>query len=345
MKSDIKGLDLALRTLINEFYPYSESFSDELYTLDDVVHQLMFEIIKEEYKQYAPKKTVMDFLGVYDEDGSNRKYTRAIQYAQHYRDYDNDLIEDEFGMRVPELEAQDVSGAKVFKGHQLTAHEFLGLKMQAECGLLNKFHEGQIESSKKISESRFQELFVEYANKIDELEPSVNEPKNVICNTFVYYGIETHFLTEFLYRLTLAAEEVGFPKECPIERIIAVCSITPVIPETFWCPPAFIADFCMIPKWEHFCKPIYSDCDADWEKKALLVQDCKHIKNFLLQRHLEKFIEIMHRCTDADKASYIEDNFWIWDNRVEYEWTPERIRYYRKLHGAIMRGFPKPHIK
>ena len=328
MKSDIKGLDLALRTLINEFYPYSESFSDELYTLDDVVHQLMFEIIKEEYKQYAPKKTVMDFLGVYDEDGSNRKYTRAIQYAQHYRDYDNDLIEDEFGMRVPELEAQDVSGAKVFKGHQLTAHEFLGLKMQAECGLLNKFHEGQIESSKKISESRFQELFVEYANKIDELEPSVNEPENVICNTFVYYGIETHFLTEFLYRLTLAAEEVGFPKECPIERIIAVCSITPVIPETFWCPPAFIAD-----------------CDADWEKKALLVQDCKHIKNFLLQRHLEKFIEIMHRCTDADKASYIEDNFWIWDNRVEYEWTPERIRYYRKLHGAIMRGFPKPHIK
>lgn len=345
MKSDIKGLDLALRTLINEFYPYSESFSDELYTLDDVVHQLMFEIIKEEYKQYAPKKTVMDFLGVYDEDGSNRKYTRAIQYAQHYRDYDNDLIEDEFGMRVPELEAQDVSGAKVFKGHQLTAHEFLGLKMQAECGLLNKFHEGQIESSKKTSESRFQELFVEYANKIDELEPSVNEPENVICNTFVYYGIETHFLTEFLYRLTLAAEEAGFPKECPIERIITVCSITPVIPETFWCPPAFIADFCMIPKWEHFCKPIYSDCDADWEKKALLVQDCKHIKNFLLQRHLEKFIEIMHRCTDADKASYIEDNFWIWDNRVEYEWTPERIRYYRKLHGAIMRGFPKPHIK
>lgn len=345
MNIDIAGLELALKTLINEFYPYTESFSEDLYTLDDVVHQLVFEIIKEEYKQYAPKKTVMDFLGDYDVDGSNRKYTRALQYAQHYRDHDNAHIEDELGIRVPELEAQDMSGANVFKGHQFTAHEFLGLKLQAECGLLNKLHERQIESSKKVSESRFRELFEDYANRIDELEPSVNEPENVICNTYVYYGTETHFLTEFLYRVMLAAEEAGFPKECPADRILTVCSITPVISETFWCPTAFIADFCMIPKWENFCKPIFFDNEEAWGKKALLVQDCKHIKNFLLQRNLEKFIGIVHACSLADKARYIEDHYWIWDNRVEYEWTSERIRYYRKLHAAITRDFPKPHIR
>lgn len=126
---------------------------------------------------------------------------------------------------------------------------------------------------------------------------------------------------------------------------IAKDAIAPVISETSWCPTTFFADFCMIPKWEHFCIPIFFDNNTDWEKKAFLVQDCKHIKNFLLQRHLKKFIEIVHGCTVADKASYIEDNFWIWDNRVEYEWTPERIRYYRKLHAAIMRSFSKPHIR
>lgn len=152
-------------------------------------------------------------------------------------------------------------------------------------------------------------------------------------------------MTEFLYRVMLAAEEAGFPEECPVDRIITVCSITPIIPETFWCPTAFIADFCMIPRWEHFCKFIFSDNEEDWEKKALLVQDCKHIKSFLLQRHLEKFIEIVHACSLAEKARYIEDHYWIWDNRVEYEWTSERIRYYRKLHAAIMRDFPKPHIR
>jgi len=218
MDIDISSLELALKTLITEFYPFTDTFSDDLYSLEDVVHQLIFEIIKEEYKKYAPQKTITDFLGGYDVDGSNRKYTRALQYAQHYRDCDNNAIETEAGIRIPELEAQDVKGAKVFKGHQFTAHQFLGLKLQAECGLLNKLHEGQIEYSKKVSEPRFRELFEEYANRIDELEPPVNDPENVICNTYVYYGTETHFLTEFLYHLTLAAEEAGFPRKFRTEN-------------------------------------------------------------------------------------------------------------------------------
>ena len=341
----LSGLEHALKILITEFYPYTQYFSESLYSLNDLVHQLIFEIIKEEYKQYAPKKTVTDFLFDYDVDGNNRKYTRAIQYAQHYRDYDNDLIENKFGIKIPELKAQNMSGSNVFKGYQLTAHEFLGLKFQAECKLLNKLHEGQIESSKKVSGAKFIELFKDYKNNIDELEPSVNDPEKVICNTFVYYGLETHFLTEFLYRLTLAAEEAGFPKKCQTDRTITLCSINPVIPETFWCPTTFFADFCMIPKWGNFCKPIFYDSDKNWEKKELLVNDCKHIKNFLLQKHLGKLIEFVHSCSVEDKASYIEENYWIWDDRIEYEWTPERIKYYRKLHAAITRDFPKPHIK
>lgn len=333
---EISSLEHALKILINEFYPYTDTFSDELYSLDDVVHQLIFEIIKEEYKRYAQKKTITSFLGDYDVDGSSRKYTRAIQYAQHYRNLDNNLFEDALGIRVSELEEEDMSGANVFKGHRFTAHEFLGLKLQAECELLNKLHEGQIRSSKKVSEARFQELFENYADKIDGLEPPVNEPDNVICNTYVYYGTETHFLTEFLYRVTLAAEEAGFPKDCPTDRILTVCSITPVIPDTSWCPSVFFADFCMIPKWGNFCKHLFLDDTEEWKKKALLIHDCKHIKSFLLQKKLDEFIRIIHACTIEDKASFIEDHYWIWDERVEYNWTSDRIRYYRKLHAAIM---------
>ena len=342
---DISSLKHAMKMLIGEVYPFKESFSEELYSLEDVVNQLIFEIIKEEYKKYAERKTITDFLGQYDVDASNRKYTRAIQYAQHYRDYDNNLIENEFGIRVPEIEAQDLSGSKVFSGHRITEHEFLGLKMQAECALLNKLHEGQIESSKKVSETKFKELFSDYANRIDDLEPPINRPESVICNTFVYFGIESYFLTEFIYRLTLAAEKVGFPRECPTDRILNVCAITPVIPETFWCPTTFIANFYMIPKWDHFCVPIFVDSDEEWSVKNLLLHDCKHIKDSILQKNLNKLIEKMHDCTVKDKASFIEENYWIWDKRVEYEWTSERIKYYRKIHALIKREFPKPHIK
>ncbi len=110
---DIIALELALKTLINKFYPFIDTFSDNLYSLEDVIHQLIFEIIKEEYKQFAPKKTITDFLSEYDVDGSNRKYTRALQYAQHYRDYDNNAIENKLSMRVPELESQDMNGFRL----------------------------------------------------------------------------------------------------------------------------------------------------------------------------------------------------------------------------------------
>ena len=43
---DIVDLEHALKILINEFYPYTDTFSDDLYSLDDVIHQLVFEIIK-----------------------------------------------------------------------------------------------------------------------------------------------------------------------------------------------------------------------------------------------------------------------------------------------------------
>ena len=342
---DVKALKYALSILVQEMYPYADAFSDNLYSLEDVVNQLVFEIIKEEYKQYAPRRTIVDFLGIYDPDGSNRKYTRALQYAQHYRDFDNSQLETDLSLRVPELEAQDMSGGKKFLGHQFTAQEFLGLKLQAECSLLNKLHEGRIDSSKDVKGSYFCEMFVDYEKKRDELEPSVNDPESVICNTFLYFGIETHFLTEFLYKMTLAAEKAGFPKEIPAGRILDVCSAVQVIPDTFWCPATFLADFCMIPKWDSFCNPVFTDSNEVWIKKAALIEDCKHIKSHILQRNLEKLIELVHICTDADKARFIVDHYWIWDNRAEFDWNPNRISYYRKLHSAVMRSFPEPHIR
>ena len=344
----IADLAHALTILINEFYPYPSTFSDELYSLNDVVRQLVFEVIKEEYKKYAPRHTHKYFYERHDEFGSDRKYSRARKYAQYYRDHDDDRIEGDFGIRIPELEALDMSEVRA-RGHQITKHEYLGLKLEAECVLLKKLHQRQIESSKRVKAAEFKKLFEDYSSQIDKLEPGVNEPEGVICNTYVYYGIETHFLTEFLYRLTLAAEEAGFPKAHPTDRIITVCSITPIVPATSWCPMAYIADFCMIPKWDSFCRPIFLDNDEEWKRKALLVQDCKHIKGFILQRYLEKLIGIAHDCTVADKANFIEENYWIWDNRLwknpaEYEWTPKRISYYRNLHSAIMRRFPKPHV-
>ena len=56
-KINISSIENALKILLKEFYPYIDSFSDDLYSLDDVVKQIIFEIIKEEYKNYAATYT------------------------------------------------------------------------------------------------------------------------------------------------------------------------------------------------------------------------------------------------------------------------------------------------
>jgi len=334
-----------LKILISEMYSKTTDLDTDHYSLDDLVNQVIFELIKEEYKKYAPRHTIQQYLSIYDVDADNRKYTRSIQYGQHYRDIDNAQIEEQYQFRISELEPQNMGGQSVFTGHQYTEQEFLGYKMQAECRLLNKLHGHQIDNSKNVSESDFQTLFDEYSKCIDALEPAVNEIEHIVGKTYAYYGIETHFLTEFLYRLTIAAERQRFPNIIPVDRILSVCSITEIIPANSWCPVVYFADNCMLLRWNSFCDDIFSDTDEQWLQKESYLIDCKRIKNIILQRSLDKWVEFVHRCPLQEKSDFVIEHYWIWDNRPEFEWTPERIRYYRKLHKAVCRDFPKPHVK
>lgn len=189
-------LRYTIEIILTEIYPDISALNEGYYSLDDILDQLVFEIIKEEYKKYAERHTIQHYLDLYDSEhyGTSRKYTRSIQYAQFYRDLDNNSIEAAFGFRLPELETQDMAGRKRFAGHQFTEKEFLEIKMQAECKLLNKFHGKQIDNSSNVTETDFRKLFEEYADHIAELEPQVNiNPEHIISRVFAYYGTETHF--------------------------------------------------------------------------------------------------------------------------------------------------------
>ena len=108
-----------------------------------------WEINEDDYVSIIPEECRWVNWAHDDRSGSAME-TKFRRHVHHLRSDDAGIHLTAFvilperikNMRVPELEAQDMSGAKVFKGHQFTAHEFLGLKLQAECRLLNKFHEG-----------------------------------------------------------------------------------------------------------------------------------------------------------------------------------------------------------
>ena len=329
-----------------QMHPWQLLLEGGHYTLDDIIDQFIFEVIIEEYKKYAERHTIQYYLKMYDDEyvGSTRKYTRSIQYAQHFRNFDNDHIQKNHGFRLQDLEKQDVSGSKTFEGYQFTEQEFLQYKLKADCSLLGKLHGRQIENSKKVSESAFKELFSEYYTLLSKLEPPVNNAELVISRTVAYYATETYFLVEFLYNVTLAAEKAGFPKDIPVDRILEVCALQPKLPAIGYCPAVNYAALLFMPKWSVYANDFFTDNDEDWLKKDCVLLDSMQKKTFILQSWHDKLVEYMHSCNIEEKASFIIERYWIWDNLTEFEWTPDRIRYYRKLHAAIMRDFPKPHI-
>lgn len=345
MDMSVSILRHTLEILVDSWISKAPDLTNGHYSVDDILDQLIFEIIKEEYKMYSPKHTIQYYLEKYDCDGSNRKYTRAIQYAQHYRDYYNNQIKTSLNLSVPELDAQDMSGHHKFSGHSFTEQEFLMFKLQAECPLINKLHGHQIDSSKNVTETNFKELFNDYAEKLDELEPRLDNPNQVISRTFTYYGIETHFLTDFLYFLVVEAEKFNFPTDVSTDRILTIIAPTLIIPSNRWCPSVPIADLCVIPKWDCFNRDILLQDDKAWQKTQSHLIDNKRIKNCILQQCHQKFIEYMHLCSEEDKASFIVNHYWIWDKRPHYEWNSKRIRYFRKLHALMTQDIPCPHIK
>lgn len=348
MDVSIKSIRHAIKILLSELHPNISVLEGGCYSIDEILDQIVFELIKEDYKKHSEKHPIQYYLDRYDSEhyGTSRKYTRSIQYAQFYRDINNDLAQDTIGCQISELKAQDMSGTKNFIGYQLSEQEFFGLKMQAECKLLNKLHGKQIDSAKNVSETDFEKLFDEYAAQISELEPHVNsDPDCIISRVLAYYGTETHFLTEFLYRVTLAAEEYHFPKDIPYDRIKSVCSLSQYIPATDWCPEVYFADLCILPKWSVFGQLFFSADNAEWQKHQNLLLDCKRMKNAILQHNLDRWIKYLQLCSQKEKADFLIEHYWLWGNSPQYEWTPERIRFFRRLHASVMRDFPKPHIK
>ena len=331
--------------MLDEVYPDKKSLEIGHYKFDDILDQIIFELIKEDYREHASKATIQDYIYQYDIDAPNRKYTRAIQYAQHYKDFDNENIEQAIGIRIPEMEAQDVSGSKVFQGHQYTLQEYWGLKMVAECKLFEKIHGHQIDSSKKVSESKFRDLFNEYESLRDEIEPPVKDLEQVVANTLFYFGTEEHFSIELMYEITFQAEKRNFPA-IPTNRILDFIQMYTILPRKKWCKDYFFAMNTMLMKRDLYSIDIFDDSDEEWNLKREVILDTYRLKNAILQSSsVNKLFDLVHQCTLKEKADFIIEYYWIWDNQHEFEWNSARIQYYRKLNKELNRAFPKPHIK
>ena len=117
----MKGLFFLLKTFycpVKVGCPYFNDFDNEFITIDDVIDFTIYEGIKKCYDYYASKEKINEYVknssSLTDSIEVDTKFfSRQLQYAQYYRSELNDMIEDERGIRILELEKRDISDIKV----------------------------------------------------------------------------------------------------------------------------------------------------------------------------------------------------------------------------------------
>lgn len=71
MTVSIADIRHAIEIMLIEIYPDISALGEGCYSLNDILDQLIFELIKEEYKKYAARRPIQYYLDLYDSEHYN----------------------------------------------------------------------------------------------------------------------------------------------------------------------------------------------------------------------------------------------------------------------------------
>ena len=328
--------------------PFLDEIKDCAVSLDDMIDHIIYEGIKYAYDYYAERKSIRQHLkdNNMDDDSERRKFSRALQYAQYYRDLQYEQVVRDHHIGIDELHGKDMKEFDTrMEGHEINAMNFVELCNMRDIPLLNKIIGKQIQSSKKVSNPIFIELMDQYDAYIDELKAGMDTDESVIYNTELFFTLEWKYNVDLVYNIALEAEKHGFP-EITVDNTRWLCG-TVQIPGSTWYPYVAGVESRMI-MHRHKYLPFMFDMENEDE---IAERDAKnaalyHLKSFIATFGSRKTItELVHTTDMSDRASFIRNRYWIWKHHVKKEWTRERIKYARTVFKLIYQDIAPPKIK
>ena len=341
-----------LRENIVDFVDMECPFADELnagvISIDDMIDHIMYEGIKSAYDDYAEKKSVRQHLidNNMDSDSERRKFSRALKYAQYYRDLQYEEILQNHMVKEEALLGKDMTSFdNRMEGHEINAMNFVELCNMQDIQVLHKIIGKQIQSSKKVSNTKFKEMKNEYEDYIDQLEKEMDSDEKLVFNTEIYFTLEWKYNIDLVYNIVLEAEKHGYP---PITKDNTRWTCGTVnIPASYWFP-AYAGTECRMVMHRHKYLPVmFNELNED----ELAERDARnaalyHLHAFVRFFKAKKTIpELIRESTIHDRAEFIKKRYWIWGNRKNKEWTADRIKYARTIYKLIYQDTEQPKIK
>lgn len=328
--------------------PFVEELNRGAVSVDDMIDHIIYEGIKCAYDDYAEKKSVRQHLidNGMDTDSERRKFSRALQYAQHYRDLQYEEMLHTMAVKEERLQGKDMTSFEKRKeGHEINAMHFVELCNMRDIPILNKIIGKQIQSTKKVSNTKFMEMVDEYEKYIDKLENEMDSDEKILFNTELYFTLEWKYNIDLVYDIVLTAEEKGYPAITK-DNVRWMCG-TVMIPPSSWFRATSGTECRMIMHRHKYLTAMFDDMDeAELYERDRLNAVLYQVYAFIKMAGMKKTItELVKETTIHDRAEFIKNRYWIWQNRKRKEWTPERIKYARTVYNLIYQDVEQPKIK
>ena len=168
---------------------------------------IVVEFIKYSYDYEDPEYPIRHFINDLD-DSERMLQSRIMKYVLDHKKRD---VAIKGGPISEDYKFEDVDMSEIenrLKGRRLTEMNFFEHQNIHNLDFIKALAERRLVSSKKISNTRFQEIFDQYDEFIESLiERSRQSDEDMVFASLAFFTLEWHFPIEFFYYLSCIMEE------------------------------------------------------------------------------------------------------------------------------------------
>lgn len=295
---------------------------------------IALEFIKYSFDYSDREYPLRHFLQDVDNDSERMLQSRIMQYVLKYKKNEiktagGDLPSDH---KFADLNMDTID--KKLKGHRMTEMNFYENQNIHNLEVIKSIVERRIVSSKKVSNTRFQEMFEQYDRLVESLiERSKLSDEDMVFASLAFFTLEWHYPIEMFYELSclMETEEID---AVDLDALLLTCCPVCEVSDFIGC---FSTDSRMVKERMYILPYLFGKNTEDLERETMK-ELIKEILALIVQ-----FTELMEdndgetykdwfrkESKTEDWASFFRyyDIFGIWKKK---SWTRKRIQFFRQL--------------
>lgn len=306
---------------------------------DSFVVQITFEILKEDLYNRSMVKSLRQWLNEYDLNTEYQSYKRTIKYIRHYKEELKSELDPATIMNKRsdlEIKKMDSMGNRT-TGYELNVFHFTQMLNIQNYQLLKVIIDKRICLSKKISNSRFKELY----NELDNHYSNMKSEDVTLENMINFYEIEKNYSTEMIYKLSSIISENKLSLDESLSKLGMLFTFNYQLDanHSYGCENRFLAHRHLY--IDDFLFPQLNDQGICEESKKFL--NILYLKSLLLQNSSIKDSILSNN--QIELIDIVKSKYPLMEIIQDKKWDNKKIQIARKLFDGLYKNTENPKIR